>query len=434
MGMECLHGSDSPATHSTLPPPLLRHIPFPTYPSLFEKQKLLAKLPMGWYPMRHNNQFLGYFTPISVIHWIVICLVEDLVQSQLIRTFCLASTFYDDCAPQNCGDGMNVSFPFYIRVLQHSYCGYPGFELDCNSNGSSLIIQISGNNYSVEDINYEDQLLQLRNSPVTTCPLAIKNLTIDNNNVNFKLRSWNVVFLMSCDLSQLPNKNLTRYRIGSCDQLVMNEYDMNLGIAMEVCSQTVVAPVELEDYTTVVDGGNYTEVMKRGFKLVWNLPTCSTCNQSGGRCGYSYFQHYCFCPNSERTLLPKVCRIALIVGVVMISVVVFLCFKKKLRQRRRTKNSVNIANFLKNHEFLDPKKYSYSQVKKMTNSFKVKLGQGGFGSVYKGELSNGNLVAVKILSEVMVKILLTKLQVLAILAMLISSILWVSDVMVIEEL
>nr|GEX37515.1 protein kinase-like domain, concanavalin A-like lectin/glucanase domain protein [Tanacetum cinerariifolium] len=54
---------------------------------------------------------------------------------------------------------------------------------------------------------------------------------------------------------------------------------------------------------------------------------------------------------------------------------------------------------LKNQKFLAPKRYSYSQVKKMTNSFKVKLGQGGFGAVYRGDLNNGNLVAVKVLNE-----------------------------------
>jgi len=34
----------------------------------------------------------------------------------------------------------------------------------------------------------------------------------------------------------------------------------------------------------------------------------------------------------------------------------------------------------------------------MTNSFKVKLGQGGFGTVYKGKLLTGGLVAVKLLN------------------------------------
>ncbi|GKA60668.1 protein kinase-like domain, concanavalin A-like lectin/glucanase domain protein [Tanacetum coccineum] len=43
--------------------------------------------------------------------------------------------------------------------------------------------------------------------------------------------------------------------------------------------------------------------------------------------------------------------------------------------------------------------YSYSQIKKMTNSFEVKLGHDSFGSVYRGELHSGNLVAVNILSE-----------------------------------
>jgi serine/threonine protein kinase len=45
-----------------------------------------------------------------------------------------------------------------------------------------------------------------------------------------------------------------------------------------------------------------------------------------------------------------------------------------------------------------PKQYTYSNLKKLTNSFKEKVGQGGYGAVYKGKLPNGCVVAVKILS------------------------------------
>ncbi|KVH96279.1 Protein kinase-like domain-containing protein [Cynara cardunculus var. scolymus] len=80
-------------------------------------------------------------------------------------------------------------------------------------------------------------------------------------------------------------------------------------------------------------------------------------------------------------------------GIGLISLVITLI--RKLKWRRKT--NVNVEIVLKNHEFLDPKRYTYSQIKKMTNSFEINQGQGGFGSVYKGELSNGNLVAVKVL-------------------------------------
>lgn len=46
-----------------------------------------------------------------------------------------------------------------------------------------------------------------------------------------------------------------------------------------------------------------------------------------------------------------------------------------------------------------PRRYSYSQLKRMTNSFAHKLGQGGNGMVYRGSLPDGCDVAVKMLKE-----------------------------------
>lgn len=58
-----------------------------------------------------------------------------------------------------------------------------------------------------------------------------------------------------------------------------------------------------------------------------------------------------------------------------------------------------VEAFIRNYGSLAPKRYMYSDLKKLTNSFKDKLGQGGYGSVYKGKLSDGCLVAVKVLSQ-----------------------------------
>lgn len=56
-----------------------------------------------------------------------------------------------------------------------------------------------------------------------------------------------------------------------------------------------------------------------------------------------------------------------------------------------------IEKFLRNQQTLTPARYAYSDIIAMTSHFNEKLGQGGFGMVYKGELPGGRLVAIKML-------------------------------------
>ncbi|KAJ4917786.1 G-type lectin S-receptor-like serine/threonine-protein kinase [Raphanus sativus] len=88
----------------------------------------------------------------------------------------------------------------------------------------------------------------------------------------------------------------------------------------------------------------------------------------------------------------------LILGVSATSVVmIILIVAMIVRAKNARKSDWNGENI---EEIVMLKHYSYTRVKKMTNSFVDALGKGGFGTVYKGKLPDGNQdVAVKILNE-----------------------------------
>ena len=87
---------------------------------------------------------------------------------------------------------------------------------------------------------------------------------------------------------------------------------------------------------------------------------------------------------------------------VLVVLMVLVCrFRTKIFYplfRRENPTHRIIEDILKEHGPLPTARFSYLEVKKMTNTFTNKLGQGGFGSVYKGKLADGSIVAVKILS------------------------------------
>ncbi|KAL0294140.1 UNVERIFIED_CONTAM: Cysteine-rich receptor-like protein kinase, partial [Sesamum calycinum] len=79
-------------------------------------------------------------------------------------------------------------------------------------------------------------------------------------------------------------------------------------------------------------------------------------------------------------------------GLVLILLAVFLWYKFS----RKPKATVR-GNILGATELQGPNIYSYKDLKAATNNFSEenKLGEGGFGDVYKATLKNGNIIAVK---------------------------------------
>ncbi|CAK7357418.1 unnamed protein product [Dovyalis caffra] len=77
--------------------------------------------------------------------------------------------------------------------------------------------------------------------------------------------------------------------------LAMLDHDPLLGSASEKCETGVVAPVELYRGENV----GIERMLERGFVLNWTASNCSTCEKSGGKCGFdsSTYHFKCFCPD-----------------------------------------------------------------------------------------------------------------------------------------
>ncbi|CAD6252187.1 unnamed protein product [Miscanthus lutarioriparius] len=79
-------------------------------------------------------------------------------------------------------------------------------------------------------------------------------------------------------------------------------------------------------------------------------------------------------------------------GAGVILALFFLWYKKyygMLPRQNWSRNAPRIESFLQKQGTSHPKRYSYQDVRRMTKSFAHKLGQGGYGAVYRGNLADG---------------------------------------------
>ncbi|CAD6253221.1 unnamed protein product [Miscanthus lutarioriparius] len=132
-----------------------------------------------------------------------------------------------------------------------------------------------------------------------------------------------------------------------------------------------------------------------GFKIFHD---CTQCEIGGQYCGFNPQRNQTFCMNhgSHLKVLAATSSVdALVVLLLMVATALYF----SLNTRYNEEIHLKVEMFLRTHGTSKPTRYTFSEVKKIARRFKEKVGQGGFGSVYKGELPNGVPVAIKMLEN-----------------------------------
>ncbi|CAI9779102.1 unnamed protein product [Fraxinus pennsylvanica] len=200
---------------------------------------------------------------------------------------------------------------FLEACLQESYCGYPGFHLNCSKHGYPTI-SLPENDYIVESISYPNRSFRVYNAAVSStsnlrCLPQIINTTFPTR--EFRYVNASMLYLLSNCTEPLSN-DLLQYKV-VCHQgekrdnfvLALWDEDENLQNGFENCEKHVVAPVELHGDEERIGMGEYEEILRRGFALNWSVAgDCGRCERSGGRCGFNTttFRFRCFCRDGPR--------------------------------------------------------------------------------------------------------------------------------------
>jgi hypothetical protein len=144
-------------------------------------------------------------------------------------------------------------------------------------------------------------------------------------------------------------------------------------------------------------------------QLHWPEPYCGSCEARGMYCRLknngTNNETECFDLPKEpqqkkKGDSKKVVIAVVVVGTFLMALAVAGLYSVYQVKKRKQENETKIQRFLEDYKALRPTRYTYSDIKKITDGFEHKLGRGGYGTVFKGMLSNDIPVAVKVLNNI----------------------------------
>ncbi|KAL2479175.1 Protein kinase superfamily protein [Forsythia ovata] len=358
--------------------------------------------------------------------------LSALIIVQLLQTSSASHNI--QCNSSACGKIPIISYPFRLKE-DPKHCGDSSYELVCENNTASLYL--NSNKYHVQAIDYLNFTIHLvdaalKNDSCSFPQYSLFQVHLSNNypystyNLNkpeiLPKLNWPITF-MSCPYPVNSSLFLetshcdNRFYASNASYSSTRRYTyvkighLNVSDVRDMCSIDLIVMTSwpFKDVNNISLSEIHGSLIY-GFELSWYSVKISYCkNKKSCKLCHSG-RYYWLCVHFplkdiifgwiKTVLIFFVYGIVISIAARTLIGIPFMLGLLIYKLRRRNLSMFDVVeSFLQSQNNLMPIRYSYSDIKKMTKGFREKLGEGGYGSVYKGKLRSGRDVAVKILGK-----------------------------------
>ncbi|XP_057774237.1 rust resistance kinase Lr10-like [Salvia miltiorrhiza] len=331
-----------------------------------------------------------------------------------------------ECVATSCSpSGPIIRFPFRLKGRQPESCGYPGFELSCNPTNNrtefdfqfpvrpsarNVVLPLSAK-ATVQEIDYATQVIRISVLHGSCLPPRVPQFSSSPSPFQFYVKimyygAGSGYTLFNCSG---PLDDPRGWALGPIACLARGNHRV-----YAYRSSDSVTELPLSRCVKMYNVSDVSEVLLDGLReysvddtyLHWPDPDCGNCEARRMYCGFNTNnQTQCFdMPKQphqgKQGVSDNVVIAVVVVGVFTAALAfaaLFYMYRAKMRKQRKERR---IERFLEDYKALRPTRYTYSDIKAITDGFKHKLGQGGYGTVFKGKLSTDIPVAVKVLTNI----------------------------------